>query len=172
MGIRAMVRLDLEVVQKITWRFEGYASTRRRAMYCRCRADTTQAIIAVGRRASSAARFLARYCRRGWHIYGRGWHIYGYCREEVGWRAGKQAAAGVMFRHWSLGEYADGMQSSNLGGDEGAAKSRVLWHMGSNAGHCLSWLRVEFLVVEDSDSWSRVQEADPQGEVDQVGWPR
>jgi hypothetical protein len=39
-GVKAMVGLDLETVQKITWRFEGYASTRRRIMYGRCKADT------------------------------------------------------------------------------------------------------------------------------------
>jgi hypothetical protein len=39
---RAMVRLDLEALRKITWRFEGYASTRRRATYGRCGADTTK----------------------------------------------------------------------------------------------------------------------------------
>jgi hypothetical protein len=39
---RAMVELDLEAVQKITWRFEGYASARRRAMCSRYGVDTTQ----------------------------------------------------------------------------------------------------------------------------------
>jgi hypothetical protein len=41
-GIRAMVRLDLEAVQKITWRFEGYASTRRCATCDRYGTDTMQ----------------------------------------------------------------------------------------------------------------------------------
>jgi hypothetical protein len=41
-GIGAMVRLDQEALRKITWRFEGYASIRRRAMCDRYRADTTQ----------------------------------------------------------------------------------------------------------------------------------
>jgi hypothetical protein len=39
---RAMVGLDLEAVRKITWRFEGYASTVCRATCGRCGADTTQ----------------------------------------------------------------------------------------------------------------------------------
>jgi hypothetical protein len=39
---RATVRLDLKDVQKITWRFEGYASTRRRATCDRYGADTMQ----------------------------------------------------------------------------------------------------------------------------------
>jgi hypothetical protein len=39
---RAMVRLDLEVVQKITWRFEGYASTRCRSLCGQCGADSAQ----------------------------------------------------------------------------------------------------------------------------------
>jgi hypothetical protein len=39
---RAMVRLDLEALRKITWRFEGYASRRRRATCDRYEADTMQ----------------------------------------------------------------------------------------------------------------------------------
>jgi hypothetical protein len=39
---RAMVGLDLEVVQKITWRFESYASIRCHSLCDRCGVDTTQ----------------------------------------------------------------------------------------------------------------------------------